>query len=214
MARAFSEIAFTPAVRATQTAQGSADGYAKFLAPEADRGDRLSDSEIDFITARDGFYQATVSETDWPYVQFRGGPSGFVKILDDRTIAYADFRGNRQYLSVGNLVGNDRVSLILMDYPNRRRLKVWGRAKLVDVSDNPVLVAALHVDGYRALPERAIIITVEAYDWNCPQHIPQRLTLEEFEPQLSPLREEIALLTAENRDLKALLGTDRSKRNS
>lgn len=214
MARAFSEIAFTPAVRTTQTQQGSADGYEKFLAPEADRGDRLSDREIDFITARDGFYQATVSETGWPYVQFRGGPSGFVKILDDRTIAYADFRGNRQYLSVGNLVGNDRVSLILMDYPNRRRLKVWGRAKLVDVSDNPELVAALHVDGYRALPERAIIITVEAYDWNCPQHIPQRLTLEEFEPQLSPLREEIALLTAENRDLKALLETDRSKRNS
>ena len=214
MARAFSEIAFTPAVRTTQTAQGSADAYAKLLAPEADRSDRLSDREIDFITARDGFYQATVSETDWPYVQFRGGPSGFVKILDDRTIAYADFRGNRQYLSVGNLVDNDRVSLILMDYPNRRRLKVWGRAKLVDVSDNPELVATLHVDGYRALPERAIIITVEAYDWNCPQHIPQRLTRAEFEPQLSPLREEIALLTAENRDLKALLETDRSKRNS
>ena len=214
MARAFSEIAFTPAVRATQTAQGSADGYAKFLASEADRGDRLSDKEIDFITSRDGLYQATVSETGWPYVQFRGGPRGFVKILDDRTIAYADFRGNRQYLSVGNLVDNDRVSLILMDYPNRRRLKVWGRAKLVDVSDNPELVAMLHVDGYRALPERAIIITVEAYDWNCPQHIPQRLTREEFEPQLSPLREEIARLTAENRDLKALLETDRSKPNS
>ena len=214
MARAFSEIAFTPAVRATQTAQGSADGYAKFLASEADRGDRLSDKEIDFITSRDGFYQATVSETGWPYVQFRGGPRGFVKILADRTIAYADFRGNRQYLSVGNLVDNDRVSLILMDYPNRRRLKVWGRAKLVDASDNPELVATLHVDGYRAPPERAIIITVEAYDWNCPQHIPQRLTREEFEPQLSPLREEIARLTAENRDLKALLETDRSKRNS
>lgn len=212
MARAFAEIAFTSAVRTVQTTQGSADGYATFLTDEADRADRLNDKEIDFIVARDGFYQATTSEDGWPYVQFRGGPQGFVKILNDRTIAYADFRGNRQYLSVGNLNDNNRVSLILVDYPNRRRLKVWGRAQLVDVIDNPELVASLHVDGYRALPERAIIITIEAYDWNCPQHIPQRLTLAEFEPQLTPLNEEIARLTAENESLKNLLETNGSKR--
>ena len=214
MARAFAEIAFTPSVRVAQTAQGSAEAYAKFLAPDADRGDRLSDREITFITARDGFYQATVSETGWPYVQFRGGPAGFIKVLDDRTIAYADFRGNRQYLSVGNLSIDDRVSLILMDYPNRRRLKVWGHAKLIGIHDNAELVASLHVETYRARPERAVIITIEAYDWNCPQHIPQRLTLEEFEPHVAPLRDEIARLTAENTALKASLGTQSSKRKS
>ncbi len=213
MARAFAEIAFTPSVRAAQTAQGSAEAYAKFLAPDADRGDRLSDREITFITARDGFYQATVSETGWPYVQFRGGPAGFLKVLNDRTIAYADFRGNRQYLSVGNLSIDDRVSLILMDYPNRRRLKVWGHAKLIGIHDDTELVASLHVETYRARPERAVIITIEAYDWNCPQHIPQRLTLEEFEPHVAPLRDEIARLT-ENTALKASLGTQSSKRKS
>lgn len=214
MARAFAEIAFTPAVRAAQAAQGSAQGYAKFLSPEADRGDRLSEREIDFIAARDGFYQATVSETGWPYVQFRGGPQGFVKVLDDQTIAYADFRGNRQYLSVGNLNGDDRVALILMDYPNRQRLKVWGRAKLIDDSENPELIASVHVDGYHARPERAVIITVEAYDWNCPQHIPQRLTLEELEHHIAPLRAEIEHLTAENTTLKEQLKTLRSERNA
>ena len=129
MARAFAQIAFTPAVRAAQARLGSANAYAKFLQPEAEGGSHLSATEADFIAARDGFYQATVSETGWPYVQFRGGPAGFIKVLDDRTIAYADFRGNRQYVSVGNLGGDDRISLILMDYPNRRRLKNLGPGK-------------------------------------------------------------------------------------
>jgi len=179
MARAFSEIAFTPAVRATQTAQGSADGYAKFLAPEADRGDRLSDKEIDFITSRDGFYQATVSETGWPYVQFRGGPRGFVKILDDRTIAYADFRGNRQYLSVGNLVGNDRVSLILMDYPNQARLKILGHARIIE-DDKPEILKALTNPGDTSPITRGFLIDVAALEWNCPKYITPRFTVEEI----------------------------------
>ena len=185
MARAFAEIAFTPAVRAVQERLGSAAAYDKFLAPMAERGDRLGPEEAAFIAARDGFYQATVSSTGWPYVQFRGGPAGFLKALDERTIAYADFRGNRQYLSSGNLAGDDRISLILMDYANRRRLKIWGRAKLVDITADAVLVARLHDPSYRAWPERAVVITVEAFDWNCPQHIPQRLTLEELEPYLA-----------------------------
>jgi predicted pyridoxine 5'-phosphate oxidase superfamily flavin-nucleotide-binding protein len=180
MARSFAEIAFTPAVRARQEQQGSAAGYAKFLAAEAERGDRLTEREASFVAARDGFYQATVSETGWPYVQFRGGPAGFLKVLDDKTIAYADFRGNRQYVSAGNLAGDDRVSLILMDYPNQRRLKIWGRARLVEVEEDAALVSRLHDDGYRARPERAVMITVEAFDWNCPQHIPQRFTLDEI----------------------------------
>jgi len=171
MTRAFAEIGFTPSVRAAQKAQGSAVGYEKLLAADAAALDTLEDREIAFITARDGFYQASVSETGWPYVQFRGGPAGFLKVLDDRTIAYADFRGNRQYVSPGNLSADGRVSLILMDYPNRRRLKIWGRARLVE---------RLHVAGYPARPERAVVITVEAYDWNCPQHIPQRFTLAEL----------------------------------
>ena len=203
MARAFAEIAFTPAVLATQERQGSAKSYAKFLAPEADGGDRLTEAEAAFIAARDGFFQATVSETGWPYVQFRGGPAGFVKVLDDKTIAYADFRGNRQYLSVGNLSEDDRISLILVDYPNRRRLKIWGRARIVDRETDPDLVARLHDETYRARPERAVVITVEAFDWNCPQHIPQRFTVEEFEQALTPVREELARLRAENDRLKA-----------
>lgn len=207
MARAFAEVAFTPSVQAAQTRNGSAVSYAKFLAPEIDRSDQLTDREIAFITERDGFYQATVSESGWPYVQFRGGPTGFVKILDHRTIGYADFRGNRQYLSVGNIDFDARVSLILMDYPNQRRLKIWGRASLVDIADDPELIARLHDKSYRARLERAVMITVEAFDWNCPRHIPQRLTLDEFEPHLIPLREEIARLAADNDALKASLGT-------
>ncbi len=203
MARAFAEIAFTPSVLAAQEQQGSAGSYARFLSAEADGGDRLTAAEMAFIAARDGFYQATVSETGWPYVQFRGGPAGFLKVLDDKTIAYADFRGNRQYLSVGNLSENDRVALILVDYPNRRRLKLWGRARLVDRHADPELIAGLFDDGYRARPERAVVITVEAFDWNCPQHIPQRFTIAEFEQALAPLREELGRLRAENDRLKA-----------
>jgi hypothetical protein len=207
MARAFAEIAFTTTVRATQQRQGSAAAYAKFLAPEAERGNRLTAEEAAFIAARDGFYQATVSETGWPYVQFRGGPAGFLKVLDEATVAYADFRGNRQYISTGNLDTDGRIALILMDYPNRRRLKIWGRARLVDAAADPALIARLHDESYKARPERAVVITVEAFDWNCPQHIPQRFTLEELEPTLvAPLRDEVARLRAENARLKAALG--------
>lgn len=206
MTRAFAEISFTPTVLATQEKNGSARAYAKFLEPEADRADRIGPGEIEFIEQRDGFYQASVSDNEWPYVQFRGGPVGFLKILDDQTIAYADFRGNRQYLSVGNLTDNNRVSLILMDYPNRRRLKVWGRARLVSANDNPGLIAKLQDPNYRALPERAVVISVVALDWNCPQHIPQRMTLQELEHQLKPVRDEIERLKTENKNLKIALG--------
>jgi len=204
MARAFAEITFTPAVREVQSQQGSANSYAKFLTPEAERGDTLTNSEIEFISARDGFYQATVSEIGWPYVQFRGGPAGFLKVLDSKTIAYADFRGNRQYVSAGNLADSNKISMILMDYPNRRRLKIWGRAKLIDKNDDAEIVSSLQVQGYRGLPERAVVITLEAYDWNCPQHIPQRLTAEELKPHLAELHQQIADLTQENTFLKEL----------
>lgn len=181
MPRAFAEIAFTPSVRSIQEKQGSAASYAKFLKPEVGGGDRLTAQEAGFIADRDGFYQATVSETGWPYVQFRGGPRGFLKILSETQIGYADFRGNRQYVSVGNLAVEDRVSLILMDYPNRRRLKLWGHATTIDAADQPAMIADLHDEDYQAVPERAVIITIDAFDWNCPQHIPQRYTLDELE---------------------------------
>ena len=180
MARAFAEVAFTPSVRAAQERYGSASAGERFLSDEIDRRDRLTEHEASFIRARDGFYLGTVSEDGWPYVQFRGGPAGFLRVLDEKTVAWADFRGNRQYLSAGNLGANDRVSLFLMDYPNRRRLKLWGRAQIVDAAENPALVEALFPQGYKAIPERAVMVTVAAFDWNCPQHIPERLTAEEW----------------------------------
>ncbi|GMG84155.1 pyridoxamine 5'-phosphate oxidase family protein [Paralimibaculum aggregatum] len=205
MARAFAEIAFTPAVRAAQALAGSARVYDRFLAPEAEPADRLGPEEAAFIAARDGFYQATVSETGWPYVQFRGGPPGFLRVLDDRTIGYADLRGNRQYVSIGNLGGDGRISLILMDYPNRRRLKVMGRARSVDLADDPELVARLAVEGYPGRPERAVLIEIAGLDWNCPAHIPQRLTIAELEAHLAPVRREFTRLEAENAWLRERL---------
>ncbi|WP_109314053.1 pyridoxamine 5'-phosphate oxidase family protein [Ruegeria sp. AU67] len=206
MTRAFTEISFTPSVLALQKQNGSAEAYSKFMAPEADRSDGVGPAEAEFVSGRDGFYQATVSDSGWPYVQFRGGPVGFLKVLDNQTIAYADFRGNRQYLSAGNLTDDGRISLILMDYPNRRRLKIWGRAKLVSSADDPELMAQLQDMNYRGRPERAVVITVEALDWNCPQHIPQRMTMEELEPQLEPLRAELLRLNLENEKLRSMLG--------
>ncbi len=207
MARAFAEIAFSPSVRAHQTKMGSAKAYAKFLAEDAGRGDLVGPDEAVFIGERDGFYQATVSEKNWPYVQFRGGPKGFLKVLSPNRVAYADFRGNRQYISAGNVVDNDRISIILMDYPNRRRLKIWGRAKLVDIEDAPELIERLHDDTYRGRPERAVVIDIEALDWNCPQHIPVRLTAEEMQPYLADLHQEMDALRAENERLITTLPT-------
>lgn len=202
MARAFAKLAFTPTVQSIQKQHGSAETYQKFLENEAEQANKLTNREIEFISERDGFYQSSVSETNWPYVQFRGGPKGFLKIIDEQTIAYADYRGNRQYISTGNLTTNNRTSLILMDYPNRRRLKIWGEVNIIEPSINPTLISNLHDETYRALPERVIQITVKAFDWNCPQHIPQRLTLEELEPHIQPLREEIKKIKEENERLK------------
>lgn len=205
MAPTFANIAFTPKVRDQQERLGSARHYDRFLSEVTSGTDELTERERIFIAARDGFYQATVSETGWPYVQFRGGPAGFLKVLDATTIAYADFRGNRQYVSLGNVSGDDRISLILMDYPNRRRLKILGRARTIEIDDDPDLVSRLAVPGYKGRPERAVLIRVEGIDWNCPQHIPQRFTTDELERGLRPLREEQERLRAENEALRARL---------
>ncbi|MDM4766556.1 pyridoxamine 5'-phosphate oxidase family protein [Pelomonas sp. SE-A7] len=202
MSRAYSDLAFTPAVRAMQTRMGSRSSYARLDQAE-DRRDALTEREAEFIEKRDGFYQATVGETGWPYVQFRGGPAGFLKVLDARTLAYADFRGNLQYISVGNLEGNDRVSILLMDYANQRRLKILGRVRLVSATEDPGLLARLRDPQYRAQVERAFVITVEAYDWNCPQHITPRYTEAEVEQAVQPLRAELEQARLELARLRA-----------
>lgn len=195
MTRAFTEIAFTPSVRDVQVRRGSRDRNLRLEQVE-DRGDRLTAIERAFIAARDSFYQATVGESGWPYVQFRGGPPGFLKVIDESTLAYADFRGNVQYLSAGNLAADPRVSLILMDYRERRRLKVWGRARLVDEAAEPRLSARVRLPGYAARVEGVIAITVVAFDWNCPQHITRRFTEAEVEQAAAPLLAELETLRA------------------
>jgi len=189
MARAFAKISFTPDVQAVQTELGSRMAYRAAELGEAEEV-ALGAAEQAFIAERDSFYQATVSQTGWPYVQHRGGPVGFLKVLDDRTIGYADFSGNRQYISVGNLRGDDRVSLLLMDYPQRRRLKIWGRARAVDERAEPALLAKLESPDFRAPVERGIVIQVEAFDWNCPKYITPRYSQNEVEALLVQARQQ------------------------
>ncbi|MDX2275570.1 MAG: pyridoxamine 5'-phosphate oxidase family protein [Hyphomonadaceae bacterium] len=199
MGHRFAELAFTENVKKIQERDGSREGYARFEEGPANH-DRLGPAEAEFLAARDSFYMATVSETGWPYVQHRGGPAGFIHVLDEKTIAFADFRGNRQFVSVGNLSIDNRVSLILVDYPNRKRLKVLGRARIVDGGEDPALLSQLEAPDYRARLERAFVITVEAFDWNCPQHITPRFTLVEVEQMVAPLKARIAELEAALRE--------------
>lgn len=193
MGRAYSDITFTPAVREVQRSMGSRARYA-FLDQMEDRQDGLEEREIAFIEEMDHFYQATVGETGWPYVQHRGGPKGFLRVLDAKTLAFADFRGNLQYLSVGNLKTDDRISMILVDYARRVRMKIIGRTRIVEAADDPALMETLRVPGYNGRIERAFIITVEGYDWNCPQHIVPRYTEQEVVAMTAPLLAELKLL--------------------
>jgi predicted pyridoxine 5'-phosphate oxidase superfamily flavin-nucleotide-binding protein len=194
MTHGFAEIAFTPAVKSEQERNGSRKGYARFETGDAHH-DRLGPQEAGFIAERDSFYMATVSETGWPYIQHRGGPMGFVRVLDDRTIGFADFSGNRQYISVGNLKNDDRVCLFFMDYANQTRLKLFGRARSIAAGDVK-FSDELKVADYRARVERGLIIGVEGYDWNCPQHIPARFTQTQVMAVVSPLQDRIGELEA------------------
>ncbi len=196
MAHKFAEIVFTPVVLAIQQELGSRTGYARMESGD-DFNHRLNGREGAFITARDSVYMASVGETGWPYVQHRGGPVGFVKVLDDRTIGFADYSGNRQYVSTGNFRTDNRVALFFMDYPNRTRLKMLGRVRTVGL-DEPELLAQLEDDGYPAQIERGFVIEVEGFDWNCPQHITPRFTEAEIGDQWAALR-------TENHRLKGLL---------
>ena len=208
MGYGFLDIARTPSVKAAQAANGSEAYWTAF---KGDRpSDRFTEAEAQFIAKRDGFYMATVSETGWPYVQYRGGPAGFLLLIDDRTLAFADFRGNRQYISVGNLKAENRAALILMDYARRRRLKIYARVEIKSLADDPTLAAKLAIPGYQAKSERILLLHLEAFDWNCPQHITPRFTEAEIAKAVQPLHFRLQELEAENVALRTRLVSDRA----
>ncbi len=195
----FGEIMFTDAVKAEQLRHGSRDGYHKMTARQAPNG--LSEREATFIAERDSFYLASVTETGWPYVQHRGGPKGFLKVINATTLGMADYRGNKQYVSTGNFKMDNRASLFLMDYPNRARLKLLARVNIDEVSKHPKLAEQLFSDGQGRV-ERLMTFTVEAFDWNCPQFITPRYTEDQVRDAMKPKLDELERLGAENLELK------------
>ena len=188
MAHSYHEIAFTPTVLDLQREAGSRAAYAG-MAGDQRYADTLSAREIEFITQRDSFYMASVSETGWPYLQHRGGPAGFMKVIDARTIGFADFSGNGQYISTGNFINDDRVSLFFMDYPNQRRLKMFGRVRTVDISEEAILTR-LEDENYAAPIERGFLISIEGFDWNCPAHITPRFSEAQVRTALNTLEQQ------------------------
>lgn len=193
MATNYAQLAFGDAAKALQTQYGSRSTYARL--GEQTRHLGLSDTEADFIRERDGFYLATVGENGFPYVQYRGGPAGFLKVLDEQTLGFLDLRGNRQYISTGNLTTRPKAALILMDYAGRSRLKLFVTTSILSLDDDPALTAQLQLDNAAHDPvkaERIMLLHVEAYDWNCPQHITPRYTAEEIRPLIASYQEQLA----------------------
>jgi len=209
MSYGFLDIASTPSVQAAQAAMGSERLWQNF------KGHRefheFTEDEAAFIADRDSFYMATVSETGWPYIQHRGGPPGFLKLVDNRTLAFADYRGNRQYISTGNLAADDRVCLFLMDYAPRARLKVYAHVETIPLGADLELTQLITVPGYKAKLERIFRLRLETFDWNCPQHITPRFTEREVDEGVRPLRERLAQLEAENAELRARLERPKSR---
>lgn len=199
-----SDVAFSPSVKAAQTKRGSRAAYAKMEAGEGWAREITPDLES-FLAEQDSFFFATASADGRPYVQHRGGPKGFVRVTGERTLAFADFSGNKQYISVGNLAENDRVMLFFMDYAHRRRVKVWGRAKVIE--GDRARLGELMPTGVRAKGERVIEVTVEAWDVNCPQHIPQKLDAVDVKAALDKLGARVRELEEENRALRAATGS-------
>ncbi len=203
MRQGFLDIATTPSVHAVQAQMGSDRMWSDL------KGQRIFDTFTPeasaFIAERDSFYMATVSETGWPYIQHRGGPPGFLKVLDEKTLAFADYRGNRQYISVGNLAADDRAALILVDYPTRTRMKLYGHVEAVPLDADPALTERVTLPAYRARLERILRLRLDALDWNCPQHIMPRFTEAEIGEAVRPLRERLSALEAENIELRAKL---------
>ncbi len=196
MTARYLQTLFTNSVKAAQEANGSRAAYARLEATPA-AADVLTEREAAFISARDSFYLASVAENGWPYLQHRGGPRGFVKVLNEKRLSFADYRGNRQYVSVGNVAADPRVSLFFMDYPSRARLKVLGRMRMISRAAAEDLAEALADDAYGAKIERFLLVDIEAFDWNCPQHITPRYTMDEIEPMLASLKLRIEELEAQ-----------------
>lgn len=191
MPRRFGEIAFTPEVQAAQEKRGSRQTYERYIA-RGPANDTVTPQLEEFIAALDGFYLGTVSSNGYPYIQFRGGPPGFLKVLDEKTLGFADFSGNVQYITVGNLSGSSKAFLFLMDYRHRKRIKVWGQAEYVEGDET--LIEQLRIPGYPAEIERAVLFHIEAFSENCPQHIPIRYSEAEIESIVAPLKARIAEL--------------------
>ncbi|GAB3225255.1 pyridoxamine 5'-phosphate oxidase family protein [Spirosoma arcticum] len=206
MARNYASLAFTEPVKAVQEGFGSRSTYARVEQQTHFNG--LTDNEIGFIAERDSFYMASIGENGFPYIQHRGGPTGFLKAVDSMTLGFVDFSGNRQYISVGNLLTHPQVSLFLMDYPHQTRLKIYANAELVELTDRPDLFERLDPTDYKHRPERMMLLHVEAYDWNCPQHITPRYTTDEINEALAPQRDYLAQLEAEVARLRAAVTTD------
>ena len=210
MSRRFGEIAFTPLVKKEQEQHGSRRQYAR-MEEIGEQGDRLTDFEREFIAGRDGFYMASTGEGGWPYIQYRGGEKGFLHVLDEQTLGFADLRGNKQYITMGNLAHDDRVALFFMDYAHQMRLKILGRATIRESgareSDAAAaeLMAKLKAPGEKTPAEHTVLIHVEAFDWNCPQHITPRYTQEELTATLEPIRKRMEALEAENVRLRGLV---------
>ena len=209
MAKNFAEIAFTDSVKLLQTINGSRKNYDRV--EKLNVIDGLSINEITFINDRDSFYMATIGAKGFPYIQHRGGPKGFLKVLDSKKIGFIDFAGNKQYISVGNLDTNNNVALIMVDYPTRSRLKIFAKAEIVELKDNPELLESLDLQNYKFRPERMMIFHVEAYDWNCPQHITPRYTVDEISSAMAPQRDYIAKLEAEIKTLKSRFKNESEK---
>lgn len=197
MAQNYRHRLFDDAVKAEQERHGSRAAYAKMDAGADGTPDTLTAREIAFIEERDSFYMASVNPEGWPYMQHRGGPAGFLRHIAGNRIGFADYRGNKQYISTANLMGNDRVSLFLMDYPNKERLKLIGHAVSVELADDPAAITALMPEGYRAVPERAFFIDVIGWEWNCSQHITPRFTEAEISAAIRPMADELNQLRAE-----------------
>lgn len=205
MSYGFMDIASTPSVRAAQATMGADHLWQDFKGHR--EFDRFTGNEAAFIAERDSFYMATVSETSWPYVQHRGGPRGFLKMIDDKTLAFADYRGNRQYISTGNLAADDRACLFLMDYAGRARLKIYARVEQVALDADAALTQLVTVPGYKAKLERIFRMRLESFDWNCSQHITPRFTEEEVSDAVRPLRERVGALEAEVAELRGRLAS-------
>lgn len=206
MAKNFGTLAFTDTIKAMQEKAGSRASYARM--ERTVYADGLTENEIAFISQRDSFYMASIGENNFPYIQHRGGPKGFLKVLDERRIGFIDFRGNMQYISVGNIAGNNNVALIMVDYAARARLKILAKAEVVELKDDPALFDLLDLDEYKFKPERMIVLNIEAYDWNCPQHITPRYSVEEIEEAFAGQRDHIAKLEATIKELKHKLSAE------